>query len=200
MKNRTRSTVAAGRNVVSGLSRLEKLIPLSGDKHTPINVVLVYEDDETREWARDAYERVCRASGVQQVRPTWWRVNNLSEPSILAAAASTAMRADVVVVAVRTSEGLPLPFYAWTSSWAPNRFQFSGVLVSIVGSALTASAPGRLSDYLGAIAKQARMEFLCEARTLRPEVPGSSSALSHTIAQTNGRRGNPLRAAVLAKS
>jgi hypothetical protein len=198
MKNRTRSTVPSPRN--GGLSRLEKLIPLPGDKHAPLNVVLVYEDDETREWAREAYERVCRASGTQQVRPTWWRVSNLSEPGILAAAASTAMHADVIVVAVRTSEGLPLPFYAWTSAWAPNRFQFCGVLVAMSGSSLTAGTPGRLSDYLGAIAKQARMEFLSEARVLRPEIPGMSGTIAPSVAQTNGRRGNPLRAAILAKS
>jgi len=200
MKNRTHSTVTATRNVASGINRLEKLIPLSGEKHIPVNVVLVYEDDETREWAREAYERVCRASAGQQVRPTWWRVSNLSEPGILAAAASTAMRADVIVVAVRTSVGLPLPFYAWTSAWAPNRFQFSGVLVAMAGSSLAAGISGHLSDYLGAIARQARMEFLCEARMLRPEVPGSTGTLAPSLAQTNGRRGNPLRAAVLAKS
>src|SRR5215218_9625354 len=102
MKNRIRSTVTSARNNASGISRLEKLIPLSAEKDTPINIVLVYEDDETREWAREAYERVCVASAAQQVRPTWWRVNNLSEPGILAAAVSTAMRADVIVVAVRT--------------------------------------------------------------------------------------------------
>jgi hypothetical protein len=197
MKNRTRLSATSLRNSTPSLSRIEKLLSPCGEKHTPVGVVLVYEDDETREWAREAFGRVCKASGEQQVRPTWWRVNNLNEPGVLAAAVSTAMRADAIIVAVRSSEGLPLPFYAWTSAWAPHRFQFSGVLVALIGSEVTLNSNGRLGDYLGAIAKQARMEFICEARALRPQAPALPFATA--IPAANGRQGNPMRNAALAK-
>jgi hypothetical protein len=147
------------------LSRLDKVVTVSADTKCALNVTMLYEDDQTREWAREAYNRVLKLAGEQPVRPTWWRLSNLDQPGVLAAASSTAMRADVIVVAVRAAEGLPLAFYAWTNFWSANRQQLNGVLVAMLGTPqIKNQRSGRVGDFLRTVAKQARLHLLIEQR------------------------------------
>jgi hypothetical protein len=156
------------------ITRLEKLITIS-PTGSSLNVALIYEDAQTREWAREAYERVAKLAGTQGVRPTWWNLDNLGEPGVLAAAVSTAMRADVIVLAARAGEGMPLAFYTWINAWLPNRFQSGGLLAALLGKAERSSArPVRVGDYLREVARQGRMNFLLETRKLHVEVNGSN--------------------------
>lgn len=156
--------ITSSRNV-NEVARLDKLVTVSPGSKNALAVSMVYEDDETREWAREAFDRVLKLAGEQTVRPTWWRLSNLSQPGVLAAASSTAMRADVIVVAVRAAEGLPLPFYAWINAWSPNRLQLNGVLVALLGAPQVKNKrSGRVSDFLRTIAKKARLHLLLETR------------------------------------
>jgi hypothetical protein len=168
MKSSNRIPVRNNRSVNNGatqLDQLEKVFFVCPQRQSPLNLVIVYEDDQTREWAREAYERVMRMSGSQGVRPTWWKLSNLTEPGVLAGAVCTAARADVVVIAVRTTEGLPLPFYAWTSAWTTNRRQWGGVIIGIFGGDNMAKSSGRLGDYIQALARQMRMDCLLDVRS-----------------------------------
>ena len=56
----------------------------------------------------------------------------MSDPAVLAGAVSKAMRADVIMVAIRATEGFPLPFYVWVGSWLPHRLRGKGELVALV--------------------------------------------------------------------
>ena len=155
------------------IALLDKHIVLSPKGDSPICFVCVYEDTETREWAGKVYDRVSKLAGRQTVRPTWWRLSNLNSPGVLAAAVSTAMRADVIVVSVRAAEGLPLPFYAWTNTWSQHRFQTAGLLVALLGAPEQPSQKsGRVGDYLRAVAREARLDFLSELRNLATETNG----------------------------
>ena len=165
------------------LSRLDKVVTVSDDAKSTLNITLLYEDDETREWAREAFNRVVKLAGEQPVRPTWWRLSNLDQPGVLAAASSTAMRADVIVVAVRAAEGLPLPFYAWTNAWCPNRLQLNGVLVAMLGTSAKHQRSGRVGDFLRVIAKEARLHLLLEQRSC--VTPVTAHANGHSC---NGRQ------------
>jgi len=161
-----RGTAARGNhNQSASFPLLEKMVTVPADGRSTLDVVFIYEDTETREWAREAHERLLSLAGTQPVRPTWWKLSNLGHPGVLAAAVSTAMRAEVIVVAMRGTEGLPLPFYAWISSWTPNRLQVGGVLTAILGKCHQGNAKaGRVGDYLRAVAKQARLGFILEQR------------------------------------
>ena len=150
------------------LSRLDKVVIVPPGSGSPINLVMVYEDDETREWTKQVHEHVLKLAADQGVRPTWWRLHNLEEPGVLAAAVSTAMRADVVVVAVRAIEGLPLSFYTWASSWTNHRLQINGALVGLLGTQRNMNGrAGRVGDYLRTVARQARLDFIVEQRYLQ---------------------------------
>ncbi len=160
---------------LDSIAQLEKLVTVSPEGGTALNVALIYEDTQTREWAREAYERVAKLAGKQGVRPTWWKLDNLGAPGVLAAAVSTAMRADVVVVAARAGEGMPLAFYTWINSWLPNRFHGGGVLAALLGKTERASArPTRVTEYLREVARQGRMSFLLATRKLESEASGAN--------------------------
>src|SRR5262249_34416018 len=110
----------------------EWAIPANGSGYS-LNIVFLYQDGPTRKWAKEVYERVTHVAGPETARATWWRISDLSEPGVLAGAVSTTMRADVIVVAVRTGEGLPLPFYVWVNAWLPHRAAQTGALVALLG-------------------------------------------------------------------
>lgn len=168
------NTLSAKKESVESINRLEKIITIS-PKGGPLNVALVYEDAQTREWAGEAYERVGKMAGKQGIRPTWWNLANLGDPGVLAAAVSTAMRADVIVVAARAGEGMPLAFYAWINAWLPNRFHGGGVLTALLGKAERASArPTRVGEYLREVARQGRMSFVLDTRKLQVAANGAN--------------------------
>jgi hypothetical protein len=157
------------------ITRLEKLTAMSLNDGSALNVALIYEDAQTREWARGAYERIAKVAADQGVRPTWWNLENLGDPGVLAAAVSTAMRADVIVLAARAAEGMPLAFYAWINAWLPNRFQRGGVLAALLGKTERSGArPVRVGEYLREVARQGRMSFLLETRKLEAQANGSN--------------------------
>jgi hypothetical protein len=170
----------------ASINQLEKLLTISAKDGSPLNVALIYEDAQTREWAREAYERVTKLAEEQGVRPTWWNLDNLGEPGVLAAAVSTAMRADVIVLAARAGEGMPLAFYTWINAWLPNRFFSGGALVALLGKTQHSGARrARLGEYLREVARQGRMNFVLETRKLETGTNGSNGH-----AHLNGRNGS----------
>jgi hypothetical protein len=132
-----------------------------------LNLTVVYEDALTREWAMGVHDRVAQITGPESVHSTWWNISDLGEPGVLAGAVSTAIRADVVVVAIRATEGLPLPFYVWVREWLPNRVPAAGALVALLPMTPSPDCrAGRVKQYLEAVAKQCNLEFLLEERPL----------------------------------
>src|SRR5258706_2372183 len=145
-------------------TRLDKLVAESTSAGYGLNVTFVYEDAATRKWAREVFERATKVAGEEIVRATWWKISDLSAAGVLAGAVSTAMRADVIVIATAGGEGLPLPFYVWTNSWLEHRGGTPGAIVALLGSAEYSNPrSGRLMSYLDQVAKQGRMELNCES-------------------------------------
>jgi hypothetical protein len=148
-------------------TRLDKLVAESTGSGYDLNVTFVYEDAATRKWAREVFDRATKVAGDQSMRATWWKINDLSAAGVLAGAVSTAMRADVIVIATASCEGLPLPFYVWANSWLEHRSGKPGAIVALFGCTDNPTAQsGRLISYLGQVAKQCRMDLICESRIL----------------------------------
>src|SRR5215472_8690998 len=87
---------------------LEKLVTGLPTADYVLNATVIYDDPQTRKWVSDVYQRVEAVAGEKAVRGTWWKLSDLAEPGVLAGAVSTAMRSDMIIMAVRSSEGLPL--------------------------------------------------------------------------------------------
>jgi hypothetical protein len=146
---------------------LDRSAAASSDATYALNLTVVYEDSLTRQWATDVHERVTKVAGHEGVHATWWRISDLCEPGVLAGAVSTTLRADVIIVAIRAVEGLPLPFYVWVKEWLPHRIPSAGALVALLPAFKGRdSRAGRVGQYLRAVAGQSRMDFLSEQRPL----------------------------------
>jgi hypothetical protein len=139
----------------------------------------VYEDAVARQWAGEVFERVAQLVGKDALRSTWWKMSDLNQPAVLAGAVSTAMRADVIVVAIHAAEGFPLPFYVWVDSWLPHHRQKPAALVALIGMPERPNLQlDGARDYLRAVARQGQLDFLSEDRKLggapavaTPQVP-----------------------------
>ena len=156
---------------------LHPLAPVAPEAERLVNIIVVYEDAMTHKWACETCEQMFAGDGPQSVRSTWWRLGELGEPAVLAGAVSKAIRAHVIVVAIRATEGFPLPFYVWAGSWLPHRSHGAGKLVALIA---TPPKPGfgmnRAAQYLGEMAQRARMRFQITERNLACELPGGSEA------------------------
>jgi hypothetical protein len=131
------------------------------------NVMVVYEDAAACEWAREHCAEMVMGPDAKDVRSTWWKLNDLSHPAVLAGAVSKAMRADVVVVAVRETEGFPLPFYVWVNSWLPHRLRGTGTLLGLLASSERPNPHmNRAAKFLRAVARRVRMNCLLRERKL----------------------------------
>jgi hypothetical protein len=132
-----------------------------------LHVMCLYEDALTNKWAKEICERAETLAAPQALRSTWWKVGDLAHPGVLAGAVSKAMRSDVVLTALRATEGQPLPFYVWINSWWPHRQPGQGTLAALLGAPEKNNpASGRLRKYLRAVARQARMDYLLEERVI----------------------------------
>ncbi len=143
--------------------RLEKLVTRLPGTGYGLNMTLVYEDTVTSKWARGVYDRAEKLVGTQALRGTWWKLSELSNPGVLAGAVSQAMRADLIVVSLRATEGLPLPFYVWVNSWLPHHLPGGSALVALLDAVEKPNAEsGRVREYLRTVAQHGKMQFLLE--------------------------------------
>jgi len=142
---------------------------------TGLGVVVIYQDEPMRQWALEVCGRVAALVGTHALNSRWWKLEDLSQPAVLAGAVSTALRADVLMVAVRATEGFPLPFYVWVDSWLPHRSLGEGALVALITLPERPSlSMDRGHEYLRAVARRGRLDFLLEERRL-PSEPLSAS-------------------------
>ena len=145
--------------------KLQIAITLTPRPGYTLNMTLVYHDENSRAWAREVYQKVGKLVGKDSVRATWWKIDELGQPGVLAGAVSTAMRADMIVAAVDSTQELPLPFNVWVNTWLPNRLHTAGCFVALIGTPEKSdSNSNKTAAYLRAIAQQGGFEFLLEKR------------------------------------
>jgi hypothetical protein len=164
---RTEAAAVNGRfNPSFSTSEPARLQPLRRQANPDkVNLVLLYEDDETNDWTGEIVAQARALIGPASVQATWWKISDLVVPGVLAGAISKAMRADMIVVATRQGEGLPLPFYVWVEQWLPHHRQTDAALVLQTGAPNGPGIPSRLAEYLEAVAKEGKMNFFQESRT-----------------------------------
>jgi hypothetical protein len=141
-------------------------------------VTVIYQDEVTRQWAKEVCERVAGVVGATALTLRWWKLEDLNQPTVLTGAVSTALQADVLMVAIRAAEGFPLPFHVWVNSWLPHSAAGKAALVALISLPQFPSlALDRGREYLRAVARQGRLDFVLEERRL-PEVTDQKSCVS----------------------
>ena len=138
-----------------------------------------------RRWAAQLCRRLQKLVGREGVRATWWRLDDLGEPGVLAGAVSMAIRGDVIIVALHSDEPMSLPFYVWVEAWLPHRRPQTGSLLALIDLPVAPSARAdEAREYLRAVARQGRLDFLVEERKLAADAPSPRSP-SSTVTRQN---------------
>jgi hypothetical protein len=153
------------RSDANPINCLEKLVTSFPTTECAMDVTIVYDASSTREWAGEVYQTIQATVGSKAVRGTWWNLADLGQPGVLAGAVSRAMRSDMVVVAVSSSEGLPLAFYFWVNAWLPHRVAGPGALVGLLSAPTQKTTQsGRIKRYLQTVARRGRMDLIVGER------------------------------------
>ena len=142
--------------------------PSETDPGYALNVAMVYQDALTRKWATEVCDQVTRLAGKNAVHCSQWEISRLNDLCVLKDAILMTVVADVILVSIYDAEELPKDFRAWMDAWLARRYLPTGALIALI------SAPGELSaqtkkparDYLRAIARRGRLDFLLRERRL----------------------------------
>jgi hypothetical protein len=164
------------RSEANAVGNLEKLVTGLPAAEYVMNVTVLYDDAQTRRQAGQLYMKVESLLGRNALRGSWWKLADLVQPGVLAGAVSKAIRSDMIVLAVRSSEGLPLPFYYWVNAWLPHRRTGTGALVGLLSAPRTYNREsGRLRKYLKTVALRARMDLLVAESGMEVPTPARSN-------------------------
>ena len=133
-----------------------------------LNIVGIFQDHVTREWATQSFRRATELAGEERIQNNWFSAGSLSDPAILVEAVQATLEADVIVVSIYADDELPLDLYVWFDAWLPRRGARAGALAAVVGVATPMQPQSlRTFDYLEAVARRARLDFIPDER-LRP--------------------------------
>ena len=140
-----------------------------------LNIVGVYQDVASRNWAMQVCQRATQSAGEEQVRNLWYNANSLSDAGVLLDANRAALVADVIVISLYASDELPLGLYVWVQAWLPRRLSRKGALAALVGVADPWDSPSiRTFEYLRAVARKGQLDFISQERK-RPVSSRASS-------------------------
>jgi len=130
-----------------------------------LNVALVYQDTPAREWAIQVCDQVTRLAGKDAVRSTEWEISRFSDNNVLTDAVQTAMTADVILVSIYDAEELQVDFRVWIDAWLPRRSLPTGFLIALIYVPEQPDTQGeRAHDYLRAVARKGRLDFMFRER------------------------------------
>jgi hypothetical protein len=161
------------------------------DPDYALNLALFYHDQATRAWAMELCARVSQIAGEAAVRPTWWSIPSISNPTRLTGAVSAAAYADAVVIAMRATTEMPLAVYVWAEAWLDRCHRDAGALIALMGLPQNADGqPPHVEDFLAGVARQAGLEFLVQRRILLPEpaAPTRTSVIRMRDSVPSGNR------------
>lgn len=147
-----------------------------------LSVMTLYQDEATQRRASAKCNSV--VNGTPLFHRTEWKLNDLSQPGVLAGAVHTAMRADVIVVSLSSGAALPLPFYVWVNLWMPYRKVSGGKLILLGQDNSKGAFSEKAVQYLRQAARLANMQFeahLVTRSERRCKVPAAQSNGRHSF-------------------
>jgi len=131
------------------------------DPKLPFDLVVAYEDTETRSRALHLYDHLAQQLlDDYDFQCSWWKFDHLSNLTLRQQAADAAIEANMVIFSLRVREELPRAHTLWLEDWILRRHHRKAALVAIIaGVGGQEREAGHLLAYLQNAARLARMDF-----------------------------------------
>jgi hypothetical protein len=157
----------------------------------PFDLVVVYEDTQTRERALRLYDHLAQQLlDDYDFQCTWWKISHLDDAVLHERALDAALDASMIVLSVRARATLPAPAQRWLDAWLGRKDDRKRALAALIGNPGQASADAlALQTRLQSLARMARMDFFAHAFPV-PEPAGGAAAVpaGAGLASNLGRR------------
>ena len=112
------------------------------------SVVVVFEDAATRQQAVEVCDHLVKRFWTDfELAVSWWSCAMLEQPVLASDALQKAAEADLLIFALGTEEGLPMPVQEWIETWLSMRGERDGALVDLLVKEVEAGeAPASLFE------------------------------------------------------
>lgn len=149
-----------------------------------MNIAIVYEDLEMGKRAsRLCHSATHRLGAGHEVKQELWNFQLLDVAEIHTQAILATARADLIVVATRGYEELPLEVLTWIEGWVDRRHTHSGALVALFDELdPPGGARAGIESYLHYVARRGGLDFLtpvCPKGEAQPERASGSLAAEY---------------------
>jgi len=148
------------------------------DPKLPFDLVVAYEDLETRNRALHLYDHLAQQLlDDYDFQCSWWKFDHLTNKTLRQQAADAAVEANMVILSIRAHDELPRTHKLWLEDWISRRHHRKAALVVMVAGT---NAPGHEAApalaYLQNAARLARMDFFTHSFELSRSPRESSIA------------------------
>ena len=163
-------------------SALAAPVEFSGwDPKFPFDLVVAYEDNETRNRALHLYDHLAQQLlDDYDFQCSWWKFDHLTNFTLRQQATDAALDANMVILSLHARQELSPAHKAWIESWASRRPHRKAALVAMIADAgrPERDAPSMVA-YLQNAARLAHMDFFPHAFDLpQPTLQRSNEQLA----------------------
>jgi hypothetical protein len=160
------------------------------DPKLPFDLVVAYEDLETRNRALHLYDHLAQQLlDDYDFQCSWWKFDHLTNTTLRQQAADAAVEANMVILSIRASEDLPRTHRLWLEDWISRRHHRKAALVvMIAGTSVPEREAATVLAYLQNAARLARMDFFTHAF----ESPSNPRETSATVSPGQAPAAAPL--------
>ncbi len=139
----------------------EKEVTSSWDPKFPFDLVVAYEDTDTRNRALHLYDHLAQQLlDDYDFQCSWWKFEHLANSVLQQEAADSAADANMVILSLRAHRELPAVQKAWMDDWIHRRHHRKAALVVMIADT---NQPERdaapVLGYLRNAARIGRMDF-----------------------------------------
>jgi len=156
----------------------------------PFDLVVAYEDTETRNRALHLYDNVAqKLIDDYDFQCSWWKFDHLADENLCQQAADAAVDANMVILSIRAHDSVPPTHKLWIEDWISRRSPGKAALVvMIAGTNNPERDAAPVLAYLKNAAIRGRMDFLTHAF----EEPAQLPVVDHDTPPSRLRGASPI--------
>ena len=166
----------------------KKVSSSTWDPKFPFDLVVAYEDTETRNHALHLYDHLAQQLlDDYDFQCSWWKFDHLANPVLQQEAADSAVDANMVILSIRAHGELPPVQKAWMEDWIARRQHRKAALVVMIADTTQPerdAAPALA--YLRNAARIGGMDFFLHGfelptvnvRSARPSLPDRVTSIA----------------------